>query len=294
MSIMYAQNTVLSGMVYGFLHVFGPDHLGTLMTLCAVTAPSQAFRLGATWGLCHCFGMLGVGALFLVLDKTLPGCAQTWEHVGDYLIGASMILLSFYFLLREREYLEVRSDGTSAVRPCACHNVYGSPAIGGDDGNEESHAEPDEATCGICEPQETRVQTPSAAFASNASGGEEQPLLPHEHSGCATPQPLDRGVKGGVLGVVQGACCPMSIVGTSFAASLTPPALAVFLVVFLFVSILGTACVATTWAYLTGVGIGTYASPKVVYRCSCGVTMLLGVFFLGASFLGHHDVHMDA
>merc|ERR1719277_307897 len=96
--------------------------------------------------------------------------------------------------------------------------------------------------------------------------------------------------RGALLGVLQGMCCPLGLVGIAFLASLPPSGIFVFVAVFLVVSVVGTGAVASLWRYFSSNPVLTSAvSSKTLYRLSCGFTVLLGAAWIAANFYGVLD-----
>eukprot|EP00438_Fugacium_kawagutii_P017265 Skav234063 [mRNA] locus=scaffold619:236965:243903:- [translate_table: standard] len=117
------------GFVCGSLHAFGPDHLATLVTFSACMPPLAAAQVGASWGVGHCFGVVMIG-LIIWLVGLIPGLnMEGWyETSGDYIIGASMILVAIYFVVREEHYITVDSLGDQTVQSCLCCSA--TPSVG--------------------------------------------------------------------------------------------------------------------------------------------------------------------
>lgn len=103
---------------------------------------------------------------------------------------------------------------------------------------------------------------------------------------------LGRDVKGAIVGLLQGLCCPMVAIGISFMASLHPIGIAVFLLAFILMSSLLTASLAVAWAAATARGLGGLLSPQAAYRASCGFTVGLGLVWIlanGCGFIAQLD-----
>jgi len=285
-------HALLMGLVYSILHVLGPDHLGTLMTLSTVMNRQRAFHVGALWGLGHSFGMALIAGILLSLHKLVHIDVQRWEHYGDYLIGLSMVGCALYFITHESKFLEQRSDGTYISVPCACHGG-GSKKL-----NVRRHRDKGGPVKGkFCEAFMTGKQE-----LEEGNEDETMPLVdgPEQLQGsiCPPVRPavcgtedhcstdVERNMRSAVLGVFQGLCCPMGLVGLSFLAQLPSKGIIGFLVVFIFMSAFGTASLAAGWANLTSNGIGVSISPQVVYRSSCVFTLVLGLTWVTANFCG--------
>merc|ERR1719223_1079909 len=89
-----------------------------------------------------------------------------------------------------------------------------------------------------------------------------------------------------MIGIFQGACCPLGMVGISFLATLPVPGIVVFLLTFMAVSAFGTAILAVCWAWVTSNGICGGLSPKFGYRVSCCLTLSLGILWIIANYCG--------
>mmetsp|Transcript_66456 Transcript_66456/g.210095 ORF Transcript_66456/g.210095 Transcript_66456/m.210095 type:complete len:166 (-) Transcript_66456:92-589(-) len=97
---------------------------------------------------------------------------------------------------------------------------------------------------------------------------------------------VERGAKGAVLGIFQGLCCPLGMLGVSCLANLLTAGIAGSLLVFMCMSAFGTAFLAMAWAWLTANSLGTKVSPRVIYRASCGFTLVLGVAWVACNHAG--------
>jgi hypothetical protein len=203
-----------------------------------------------------------VAAALVLLHQATPATFQAWEHYGDYAIGISMIVCALYFILRESKYLAEQADGTHVLQGCACHSQRKQlPVFHPQRASLESHG--------------TRF---CASFTCKADAGQAKPQQP------ATPasEKLHSGA-GAVLGLFQGMCCPMGLMGVSFLASLPLAGIFCFLAAFVVFSSLGTGAIAMGWAYAAGGGFAG-VSQKALYRASCSFTMALGVLWLVATY----------
>lgn len=291
-------NALAMGFIYGVIHVIGPDHLGTLMTLSAGMTPQNAFKTGGAWGLGHSFGMVLVAAAFVLVHRIVPVSVESWEHWGDYIIGVSLILCALYFMFRESAFLEQKKDGSFVAVPCACHGhppaLAGAPAQVHRRPRNERRAK--NSSC--CDKPDANhgkfcgnyCQQDSCSSAEEGCDAHEHiPLVPSVPETVASTQELSRDSKGALLGVIQGFCCPMGMLGVTFLATLSTVGVISFLFTFLFVSAFGTASVAAAWASLTNRGIGVSLSPRTVYRASCCFTLILGVVWITANYYGFLD-----
>jgi len=121
---MVVIKAIFMSMTCAAIHVFAPDHLGTLLMLSALTSPREAFKIGASWGVGHSAGMILICALFLCLKTLADKHLKLWEHIGEYCVGASMMLVALYFFCKESQYLHRNDDGTVEAVPCACHHIH--------------------------------------------------------------------------------------------------------------------------------------------------------------------------
>ncbi|CAE7685172.1 unnamed protein product, partial [Symbiodinium sp. CCMP2456] len=114
------------GVFCGILHAVGPDHIATLVSFSTLLTPWAAAKVGAAWGLGHCAGILGVALLVYMLGNVIP--MENLEKYGDYVIGASLILVAAYFFLQESQHLVADADGNIVVAGCGC--AHSHPATG--------------------------------------------------------------------------------------------------------------------------------------------------------------------
>lgn len=286
-STMYT-HAIFTGLVYTLVNIIGPDHLGTLMALTTLTTPQRAFRVGLSWAMGHCLGMVLVGCLLLGVDKLAAINVEAWEHWGDYFIGVSMVVVGVYFILRESHYLQEMPDGTHTLKPCACHGSGGG-----------AHAHSPAAASLVARPRRAQFCSEYSApsekddsedpeesaplIEREISQDDERPISWHQH------MMEERNLKGAVLGICQGVCCPMGLVGLSFLASLPVAGLVAFMVTFVTLSSLGTACLAMLWAHVTRKGIVQGLQARLVYRFSCAFTLALGIVWLVANLYGVLD-----
>jgi len=242
------------GLLYGLVHIISPDHLGTLMTLSTVASNQSAFKAGAAWGLGHSVGMVMVAGICIMLHHFVKLDLELWEHFGNYFIGVSMVICSLYFILRESSFLKEEADGSFVAQPCFCH---GPAACHDGDEKEVEAASP---------PSETDALLRLPRHRAEESQG--------------------RSWMGALLGLCQGICCPVSMVGVTFLAGLPARGIVAFLIVFITLSAFGTAALAMGWAFFTSKGLARNVSTRTLYRASCGFTLSLGVGWLVANSLG--------
>jgi len=299
----YNSATVM-GITYGILHAVGPDHLGTLMALSVANPPKQAFSVGAAWSLGHCVGMIVVAGTVMLFQRASSFDIELWEHLGDYVIGISMIVCGLYFLVYESNHIEEHADGSVSLKQCACHGHKGAHVCITStlDRRRREKGRP-RGKLNLCQDFAQGVGSSSAPPAFADEGGvdacEDTPLLPSSVVAVeSTPKDInqdwfmlsERDVKSALLGVFQGLCCPMSLMGIAFLATLPSLGIIVFVVVFLFASAVFTGGLAAAWSWLVTNQVVTSAVPtQVLYRASCAFTIALGAVWVAANYLGVLD-----
>lgn len=296
----------LTGFVLGFIMI-GPDHLGTLMSLSTLTSGLSAIKVGLLWGFGHSIGMVLLVPPFLLVRHLLSSQAAHmsvtwWEKMGDYFIGASMMTVALYFYIYESRHLELKSDGTYAAKACSCHSHDGIhtevesqvheaslPDLG-----EDYPDMPDLDTAG-CPRRMKRIC--GRHFNPRRWGGkrktERTPLVGQEDPAPFLCSLDSRDLRNALVGVLQGLCCPMALMGLGFMGKMTAhtlPALFTFLVVFMASSAFGSAIVTFGWGMLSSYGLATFISPLVVYRLANFLTFALGVVWIIANYYGFLDV----
>jgi len=263
--------------------------------------------------------MVFVAMAFVAVHRLAPAASESvdaWEHVGNYFIGLSMILCALYFFIKESSFLQQNPDGTFVAQPCACHGSTAVPTADSRCRSSDAQRRGRRkarlcASYGQAGEDGGRCAQSCPCPARSASGSEDvcpsgsdedcegQPLLPKSsvkgdpssraqdggmRNWCQQLFSTERGIKGAVLGVFQGACCPLGMVGISFLANLTIIGILGFLVIFMCVSALGTASLAAAWAHLTARGLGSWIPPRAAYRASCSFTLCLGVAWVMANY----------
>mmetsp|Transcript_42519 Transcript_42519/g.52343 ORF Transcript_42519/g.52343 Transcript_42519/m.52343 type:complete len:310 (-) Transcript_42519:41-970(-) len=285
------------GLVCGGLHALGPDHLATLVTFSALMPPLAAAKVGASWGLGHCFGVVAI-ALLIFLVESIPGLPklQGFESSGDYVIGASMILVALYFICREDQYIILDALGEERVNHCHCCTPSPStqaartpkPKLCGTF-SEKSGDSPKGRSPGRS-PTRRSPSARSRRSDEEASIGESvaetTPLLPREEDHDCVE---DRDFKSAAVGFLQGMCCPMGLVQVTYLAGRSALDTTVFIVVCVLVSIIGTATIAALWAAFTRSTMGKAVSPRYVYRGSCFFAFSFGVLWIVANFFHFLD-----
>lgn len=249
------------GFLCGSLHALGPDHLATLVTFSALMPPLTAAKVGASWGLGHCFGVVMIG-LLIYGASNIPGVDLTgYESIGDYVIGASMIVVALYFTCQEDKYISVDGDGEETVSTCAC--CHSQPV---------DHLDHKKKLCGSYSEKSHSDEEESLEVES-----ERAPLIVKDEM-------QDRDKKSAVVGFLQGMCCPMGLVQVTYLAGKSAIDTTIFILVCVVVSIVGTAVIAALWASLTRSTVGKAVSPRLVYRTSCFLAFSCGTLWIVANF----------
>lgn len=272
----------MAGFMLGFIMI-GPDHLGTLMALSTLTSGISALKVGVMWGFGHSLGMVLIVPPFMLLrhvgTQTGHLTVDQWEYWGDYFIGGSLVMVAIYFYINESSYLERKSDGTYHAKSCSCHTFKGTEY--GLDENSQSGQE--DAACEPCVPE----------FPTKPLGSEVTPLLAQEReagsNGGSRWSPDTRDWRSGMLGIFQGLCCPMGLMGMSFMGKMSGnsvPSLVLFIGIFMCASALGSGIITSGWGLLSSHGFGNCISPLVVYRVANGFTFALGVVWITANASG--------
>jgi hypothetical protein len=288
-------NPVTLGVGLGLL-LIGPDHLGTLMALSTLTTGFASFKVGFAWGVGHSIGMILIVPLFFLLKKlstkTWNVSMDSWEYYGDYCIGASMILISFYFVLYEHHYIERKDDGTFNMKSCGCCDQIEAEATTTDrSDNENPNLREICSKYGAASPKKLASQSSGDASRSfsnlnGQSGSAWNTLWKPIFSG--------RDWQGAAVGILQGLCCPTGLMGIGFMGKIgTNSSFAVlmaFAVVFLITSGMGSGAITFGWGTLSSRGFASCCSPRMMYLSSCVATGLLGLIWVVANAAGvlHH------
>lgn len=251
---------------------------------------------------------------------------ESWEHWGDYIIGASMVVIAVYFVLAERTYLEQQEDGSYVAKACSCHSS--SAEHQGSGSEEDCNARGRDArgyfNCAtrrgkkqkrpIFTGEEAVPPLPDESDLSQDSSGQSQeeaaPLIPK--GDAKVDESIDeqqgrrqyfvslrdvvafRDVQGAVVGALQGFCCPMGMAGLGFmghvSATASPLMLLLFAVVFVMASACGSGVITLGWGYFSSRGMGGCLSPRVMYHVSCVLTFILGISWILCNATGvlHH------
>ncbi len=90
--------TFLTGFIASVAHVAtGPDHLAAVTPL-AIDTRKKSWIIGFSWGLGHTFGMLMIGALFVLFKEFLP--VEAISKHSDTVIGFLLICIGSWALIR--------------------------------------------------------------------------------------------------------------------------------------------------------------------------------------------------
>jgi len=269
-------SAALLGLIYGVLHVVGPDHLGTIMSLSAAATPKRAFSVGALWSFGHTIGMVAAAACIIAAQRYLSIDVEAIETIGDYAIGAFMVFVGIYLFAREGAYISTDADGSTSLKACDCHGLAA---------NEESAGL--EAPPSIPELAGNGRSPKKTKFAEDGGCSDSKCLdeaCPKPKESLATAESQWQNLSSVLLGVVQGVCCPMGLVGLVILTRLSATSMVLFFLVFLVVSTVGTGALALTWSRLVSHGAGF--STQILYRTSCGFTVLMGIAWLVANYYG--------
>lgn len=260
-----------------------------------------------------------------------------WEYFGDHVIGISMVLIGVYFLYNESSYLELQKDGTYKAKACSCcvEDQEASAEDAVDAGEAElspkfiKDAELSAKFCksygvgrlsqctGLYGRGKDSSRSPSRRNREGNSRSpsrqeemvEETPLLQSQAVNSSgerirrfahgfTSWFSQRSCESGLLGAMQGLCCPMGLAGLGFLGRMTMTSsgqtttsgLLVILFVFVFVlsSALGSGVITLGWGLLTS-NSESCVSSRTMFRASCAATCGLGVLWIVANFLGVLD-----
>lgn len=224
------------------------------------------------------------------------------------------MLCAMYFLIEESKFVKQRSDGTFIARPCCCSDGCILPIQRPQ--RQCKQDKPAKKSSNFCATFGCAESGKCATF-NCIEKGETTPLLqppppppppPSTPASLPPPDPSsepsstdstltsqqtspDMNWKGAMLGVFQGVCCPVGLVGLTFMVNLAPGELVCFLMVFLLTSAFGTAFISMVWAYFThGSEDANFClSARTMYRASCYMTLLLGITWMVGNYLGVLD-----
>lgn len=89
---------LITGIIASTLHVIaGPDHLAAVTPL-AIENKNKSWMVGISWGIGHVFGMLLIGALFILFKEYIPVEAIS-EH-SEKLVGIVLVLIGIWAIIK--------------------------------------------------------------------------------------------------------------------------------------------------------------------------------------------------
>jgi hypothetical protein len=112
----------LLALALGVRHSIEPDHLAAVSTIVAERRGRRAAVQGAAWGLGHTLSLLAIGAVLLVLRRTLPG---RLDDALEWVVALTLLVL-----------------GARAVRRAAQAGGHGPVASHAHGGRPHAHAGP--------------------------------------------------------------------------------------------------------------------------------------------------------
>lgn len=245
----------------GMLTPLEPDHLCSLIALnmTSLTAWS-AFLGGAQWGIGHAAGMILFCIIFLPLQRLIT--LTTWEAYGNYVAGSLLIGIGVYFLHAEAKYLEKGADGTWAPRvgACACY------------GHEHHHME-DHESHSHCHPNEV----------GDDEEGMKTPLLRKE-ADVLVPDSMN--LKRGLIGLLQGLCCPSCMAGMAFVGQVGSERPQLSGIIFFFFSMVVSLVFCSALMSAASVALGQSCSSqcrlsaRTTFRAACIFSIILGIIWI--------------
>lgn len=316
MPIAGLSNPVVLGVLLGCLYSVAPDHLGSLLAMVAgLQKAEHAFMVGVYWGLGHSAGMILIFLVLLGLTRFVT--VDAWEHYGNYFAGVLMVCVGLHFLRAEEQFIEQRSDGTFVAKMCSCCG----PAAGApeDEGKLDNEMPPPlvvgvpstgqhgfSGGRGLCGSKKGRINHSAFSHGKNGSSLAAAAAFPKDGvaPGASELTPLmAKGSVGAnrhfittVFGLLQGLCCPSCMMGVGIAGQVAAShkhwlSMCIFLAVFVFVSAGLNGVIAMGWMQMMQSSFFTaFVTPRTVYRGSCYVTILLGIFWITANSAGWLEV----
>mmetsp|Transcript_98983 Transcript_98983/g.171531 ORF Transcript_98983/g.171531 Transcript_98983/m.171531 type:complete len:359 (+) Transcript_98983:82-1158(+) len=301
------------------LTVIGPDHLATLVALCASKRGWEAFNIGTVWGIGHTVGIMAIVPILMIFQAYhgVGATQEMWEHFGNYVIGVMMVCCGMYFVIFQSKYFVKQEDGTLNVQACTCCQQSDIFKVSKE--QEEGQAANDSASSwliGDCDPQcvpcehedpyflrpGKKLSLCSAAFSKRSvkteSSLETTPLITarDEKSDAEKASPAgthavfwsrffgNRGLESIVIGLLQGFCCPSGlqsmIILTHISRSFSATMTFLFGLAFYVGSAVGSGLVTFFIAEFAQLGLGAMISPKAVYIGSCAFTICLGITWI--------------
>jgi len=278
------------------LLLIGPDQLGSLVTLCALTPGVTSFKVGFSWGLGHSIGMLAICPVFFHLREVsahnLNNLLAKWEYCGNYFVGISMVVLAVDCLVYESWYRKQIEEIVGELKNSACccqrrqrRLKYSAPATQFDvaeDSEEEPVGETQFPVQSIKQLETDLIRNFGSQDVQQAVEKTAQSDKMEVSLFCPSLLSKHRHYQAAVVGILQGICCPMAITGillmnrTSMGSSILTRS--IFASAFVLVSSIGAGVMALGWGELsTWMASSHFALPRTVHRLSCVVTFLLGL-----------------
>lgn len=248
------------------LTVLGPDHLTTLVALCASRRGPETFKIGLVWGFGHTIGMMIiVPILMYLIAQGGQKAIDMWDYIGNYAIGGMMIFSGIYFLVYSSEYVVQQEDGSYVAEACGC-----------------SHDALDETNPNLCVP--CGIDVPQVHGAGFASAALYELQSPDSQLSLWAVAFGNGGMAGYIIGLFQGFACPNGLLTVIILAQISRNFSAfiafLFAMVFYLVSVLGTGVATFLIAELMHFGLGSVISVKTLYDSCCYFTLLLGAAWM--------------
>lgn len=301
------------------LTVIGPDHLATLVSLCASKRGWEAFQIGTYWGIGHTIGIMVIVPILMVAQSFYGGGAaeEQWEHIGNYLVGIMMIFCGIYFYTFQSRYFVQQENGSYVAQACTCCSSSDTPNT--EEENAGSRRQSRRAQCrsgeiGPIIRNKDGVRAGKVKFCKDFKGKpgsdvkfkaeaipedvETAPLLPDKADGkylVVVPNGERRSLWCGwmygsrkfestVLGLLQGFCCPSGlqsmVILAHISRSFSPLVTCLFAFAFYVGSAVGSGVVTFLIAECTHLGVGAILSPIMVYKTCCLFTVALGISWM--------------
>lgn len=245
----------------GALVPIEPDHLCSLIALNVGAKRSWgAFFVGVRWGLGHSAGMLLFCLIFVIMQSHIH--LMRWEYYGNYVAGLLLIGIGVYFYAYESKYLRAADDGSWQVREdaCCCHGHHADGH-----GHEGGHGHHGDGAHG---------------------DPEASPLLPQAHAVAEKSAFSYFGdLRGAVIGLLQGLCCPSCIAGLGFVGQLGAAHPSPFQIGLFFASVFFSIIFCSAFVSASLVMAGQHfnackVSTRTAYQASCIFAVFLGVAWI--------------
>lgn len=302
----------------GALIPIEPDHLCSLIALNAsVDRPWTAFVGGLKWGLGHSLGMLAFCVVFLPLQRLID--VAVWEHYGNYLAGALLMAIGMYFLVYESRYLEIKDGKWVAKDSCDCcptnttssavhyshaENAAGDggcsapPQLQGEAPPRRQRHRANDVQKGLCHSaccsHNQEDHRPDVEQASDAEA-EKKPLLSAKEvleSERFMRFEAAGDLRGALVGLVQGLCCPSCIAGLAFVGQMgaqNPNGFEImcfFVICFLSVIFCSAFISVGVVTFQNCVGFYFSVSTRTLFRFACLMSIAFGSIWIGLTYWG--------